>query len=43
MQVTEMKRSYAELLDFFWPFAIAGLAFLSFAVLSAFGLRYTPW
>jgi Ca-activated chloride channel family protein len=43
MQVTRMSRSYAELLDFFWPFAISGLSLLSAIVLSAFGLRYTPW
>ena len=43
MQVTKLQRSYAELLDFFWPFAMAGLLGLSFSVLAAFGLRYTPW
>jgi Ca-activated chloride channel family protein len=43
MQVAEMKRSYAEVLDWFWPFAIAGLAFLGLSLISQMGLRYTPW
>ncbi len=30
-------------MDFFIPFAIAGLACLGLHVLSLFGLRYTPW
>ncbi len=43
MQVAEMTRSYAEVLDWFKPFCIAGLVFLGMSLLSLIGIRYTPW
>ena len=43
MQVAELERSYAELLDDFWPIVIGGASLLSLLVLSLFGLRFTPW
>jgi Ca-activated chloride channel homolog len=43
MQVTKTRRSFAELLDYYFPFSIAGLSFLGLGVLAAFGLRFTPW
>ncbi len=43
MQITKMRRTYAELMDRFWPFSIAGLCLLGMTVISFFGLRYTPW
>lgn len=43
MRVAKMKRTYAEVLDWFKPFAIAGLSFVGLTMLSLMGLRYTPW
>lgn len=43
MEVAEMKRTYAELLDWFTPFSIAGLCFVGLSLVSLLGLRYTPW
>ncbi len=43
MQVAEMKQSYAEVLDWFKPFSIAGLVFIGFSMIGLLGLRYTPW
>lgn len=43
MNKAKMKRTYSEVLDWFSPFAIAGLSFLGFSLLSVLGLRYTPW
>ena len=43
MRVAKMKRTYAEVLDWFTPFAIAGLSFLGLSLISILGLRYTPW
>ncbi len=43
MQVAELERSYAELLDYFWPFCIVGISLLFVYLLSLFGLRFTPW
>jgi hypothetical protein len=30
-------------MDYFFPFALAGLACLGLHVLALFGVRYTPW
>ena len=43
MQVAEMKRTYAEVIDWFRPFAIAGLACGGISMIYVLGLRYTPW
>ena len=43
MQVAELKRTYAEVVDWFRPFAIVGLVLCSLCLVSLMGLRYTPW
>ena len=43
METAEMKRTYAEILDWFTPFAVAGLSFVGISLLSLLGFRYTPW
>jgi len=43
MQKSEIEQTIAEQLDHFIPYASLGLLLLSISVLSAFGLRYTPW
>ena len=43
MEVAQMKRTYADVLDWFGPFATAGLSLLGFSLMSLLGLRYTPW
>ncbi|MEM9941596.1 MAG: vWA domain-containing protein [Planctomycetota bacterium] len=43
MEVAELERTYAEVLDWFFPFAIAGISFISACLFSLLGLRYTPW
>ncbi|MDG2424327.1 MAG: VWA domain-containing protein [Phycisphaerales bacterium] len=39
----EFKRGGTVPMDFFLPFALAGLAALALHVIGLFGLRYTPW
>ena len=43
MEVAEMKRTYAEVLDWFFPFCVAGLSFIGISLLSMIWMRYTPW
>ena len=43
MKVVKLKRTYAEILDWFGPFAIAGLALVGMSLVSILGMRYTPW
>ena len=43
MEEADMSRTYAEVLDWFSPFSIAGLSFVGLSLLSLLGLRYTPW
>jgi hypothetical protein len=43
MQKTETERTIAEQQDNFPPYAFLALIFLTFALASTFGLRYTPW
>ena len=43
MEVAELTRTYAEVLDWFYPFAVAGLSFIGLTLVSLVGLRYTPW
>jgi len=43
MQVAKLKRSFAELLDWYSPFAIVGLALVGFGLLSFIAVRFTPW
>ncbi|MHB9005602.1 MAG: vWA domain-containing protein [Limisphaerales bacterium] len=43
MKPARLEPSAPEPVDFFLPFAIAGLALLGLQAVSQFGLRYTPW
>ncbi len=43
MQKTRMEKTQAEAADNFPPWCLAGLTLVSLALLSLFGLRYTPW
>jgi Ca-activated chloride channel family protein len=43
MKPAKMKPTTPEPVDWFWPFAVAGLSLLSAKVLSLLGLRFTPW
>lgn len=43
MTKTELEQATAELVDWFFPFAIAGLSVLSVFMLFMLGWRYTPW
>ena len=43
MEVAELEQTYAELLDYFWPFSIAGISCVGMTLLSMVLLRYTPW
>jgi Ca-activated chloride channel family protein len=43
MEVAKLTRTYAEILDWFQPFAIAGLVFVGMSLLSLIKLRFTPW
>ena len=43
MQPAKSKPGTPEAADFFWPFAMSGLALLGMQVVTQFGLRYTPW
>lgn len=43
MQRARVERGAPDTFDRFGPFCLAGLALLSTWLLTAFGLRYTPW
>lgn len=43
MRSARMERVYADRVDFHWPFCMIGFAGLAGHLLSAWGLRYTPW
>jgi len=43
MKPTRIKPSAPEPVDWFWPFAVAGLGLTGLKVSSLFGLRFTPW
>jgi Ca-activated chloride channel family protein len=43
MHPVRLKPSANEYADFFWPVALVGMALCGLQVVSAFGLRYTPW
>jgi Ca-activated chloride channel homolog len=43
MTKTELEQGTAELVDWFWPFGIAGLGVLGLYMLFMLGWRYTPW
>ncbi len=43
MSKAELEQTAAELVDWFWPFALAGLCVLAIWGLVQLGLRYTPW
>ncbi len=43
MAKAKIEQGTAELVDWFWPFAIAGLSVVGLYALLMLGLRYTPW
>ena len=43
MSKARLEQTAAELVDWFWPFALAGLCALGLHTLIQLGLRYTPW
>jgi Ca-activated chloride channel family protein len=43
MKPAKMKPTAPEPVDWFWPFAVAGLSLLGAKVLTLLGLRFTPW
>ena len=43
MTKAKVEQGTAELVDWFWPFAIVGLSVLGLYGLVQLGLRYTPW
>ena len=43
LQRAKLVAAQTTWLDFFPPFAIAGLALLALQQLAAFGMRFTPW
>lgn len=43
MQKAPLKRVTPDPVDFFQPFALAGLSVSGFYLLTLFGLRHTPW
>ena len=43
MQKTRLEKTVGDTMDFFEPFAWTGLALATLALLTWFGLRYTPW
>jgi len=43
MSKAELEQVAADLVDWFWPFALAGLCALGLYGLIQLGLRYTPW
>lgn len=43
MQKDKMRRTVSETVDWYYPFALAGLIATSVCLLGSLGLRYTPW
>ena len=43
MRQTKVEKTIGETLDDFVPYTVAGLVLLGLAVVSLFGVRYTPW
>ncbi len=43
MQETKLEKTTAEMMDFFEPFCVFGLAVVGLVGVSNLGLRYTPW
>lgn len=43
MRQAKVEKTIAEPMDFFGPYALAGLVLLGLALLALFGIRYTPW
>jgi Ca-activated chloride channel homolog len=43
MQQTKLEKTLAETMDYFFPFAVAGLSLLALIGLASLGMRYTPW
>jgi hypothetical protein len=43
MTKAKLERGTAEMVDWFLPFALAGLSLLALYGLVQLGLRYTPW
>jgi len=43
MKPTKLKPAAPDVADWFWPFALAGLGFLSLQTVGVFRFRFTPW
>lgn len=43
MQVARLEKTYSEVLDWYTPFSIAGLALTGIGLISMAFFRYTPW
>ena len=43
MKPAKVKPSAPEAVDWFWPFAVTGLALMGLKLVSLFGFRFTPW
>jgi len=43
LEVAQMKRTYTDVLDWFGPFANAGLSLLGLSLIALLGVRYTSW
>lgn len=43
MQQAEMERTAADAVDYYRPYAIAGLSLVGLSLICSLGLRYTPW
>lgn len=43
MRSARLERTYADVLDCFRPFCLAGFILFGLQLLGLFGLRYTPW
>lgn len=43
MRETKLARTFAELMDWFKPFCVAGASLVGLALAALLGLRYTPW
>ena len=43
MQETRLEKKAADVMDYFFPVCVVGLALLGLGTGTQFGIRYTPW
>lgn len=43
MKKTELEKSTAEKMDYFFPYCVVGMSLLGTSLWALFGVRYTPW